>query len=306
MHCVDPACVGPYSARARRVLVAAHEEAIGRQAAAVDEEHLLAGLAAVDGLAGLAILAQLGVSRERLHHALESILPAVPGRGRPRPRRRRAGARSLPLGEHLQRTLTLAEEEARALGLDYVGVEHFVLALLRRGTGPAHEVLSRTRRHRRRGPRRAPAAPGGTASSTESVTARQALSGAPGAADRIREGLPSGGPRVTGRSPCSHQRARRTWPGGETGGAADGPALPARRRRRPPRGGGGRRRGRGLGAERARRGGGQRRRPRPSRLRGRLPADRRPRRRRWRAAPPRPTSSAAAAESGRPLRPAPT
>jgi hypothetical protein len=134
---------GPYSTRARRVLVAAHEEAIGRRAAAVDEEHLLAGVAAVEGSAGLAILDRLGGSRERLRQALESILPPVP----PAADQGAAGAEpevvSLPLGERLEPTLTLAEEEARSLGLDYVGVEHLVLALLRPGTGPAHELVSR-------------------------------------------------------------------------------------------------------------------------------------------------------------------
>lgn len=138
--------IGPYTVRARRVLVVAHEEAVRRHAPAVDQEHVLAGIALVAGSAGLVILANLGISQEQLQRALESILPPAPTaaeHGEPTAAGSEPEVVSLRFTERAERTLTLAEEEARSLGQSYVGVEHLVLSLLRQDTGPAAELLAR-------------------------------------------------------------------------------------------------------------------------------------------------------------------
>jgi ATP-dependent Clp protease ATP-binding subunit ClpC len=50
---------------------------------------------------------------------------------------------SIPLADLFQRTLTLAEAEASALGHSYVGVEHLLLGLVRETSGPAQQLLTR-------------------------------------------------------------------------------------------------------------------------------------------------------------------
>ena len=45
--------------------------------------------------------------------------------------------------ERARRVLSLAKEEARRLGHDFVGTEHIVLGILREGSGVAVAVLKR-------------------------------------------------------------------------------------------------------------------------------------------------------------------
>jgi hypothetical protein len=140
----------PYSLRARRVLTRAHEEATRRHAA-LDHEHLLAGVAAVPESVGLAILAACGVSPEDLQRVVEALLPPVPVPvpvPAPEPDapadRRDAGPDGTPLwlSERAERTLLLAEDESRSLGHSVVGVEHLVLGLLQ-VPSPARDRLVR-------------------------------------------------------------------------------------------------------------------------------------------------------------------
>ena len=132
-----------YSPRARAVLIAAHEEAIRRRSPVVDQSHLLFGVAAVEGSMGLLILEDLGLSQSSLRQAIDAALPPLPIAGE----RTTAGTAdeviSLPLTDIFQDTLTLAEDEARALGHSYIGVEHLLLGLLRHSSGPAHQLLTR-------------------------------------------------------------------------------------------------------------------------------------------------------------------
>ena len=145
---IDPALrqrITTYSTRARSVLIAAHEEALRRGAPAVDQAHLLAGIANVDGSMGLLILSDLGVSQTTLLQAAASLLPPIPSDSRdPAPP---AATTDEPilirLTEPLQATLTLAEEEARTFGHHYVGVEHLLLGLLRETSGHTYELLTR-------------------------------------------------------------------------------------------------------------------------------------------------------------------
>lgn len=134
-----------YSLRARQVVIAALEEAVKRGRAAIDQEDLLSGVAVVDASAGLAILADLGISQARLQRAVETAFPPGPmaaDRGEPDDAGGAHEAIPLCLTERAERTLTLAEEESRALGHSYLGVEHLLLGLVLEGTGHGSELLA--------------------------------------------------------------------------------------------------------------------------------------------------------------------
>jgi hypothetical protein len=142
---------GPYAARVRRVLVAAHDEALRRGAETVDEEHVLAGMVSAEEAVGLgALLGELGITPEQLRMALDSMLPPVTAEsavGPPAPVVGQdavgQGAASLPFSERVQRTLALAEESGRATGRAYVGLEDVAEILLARETGPTAALLKR-------------------------------------------------------------------------------------------------------------------------------------------------------------------
>jgi hypothetical protein len=141
---IDPALLQrfkTYTSRAHRVLVVAHEEALQRNTAAIDQEHLVFGIASVPDSAGLTILARCGLAQEALQRAVETVLPPRSGSGGPPVAGGDQNGGSFRLTERADRTLTQAEDQARALGHAYVGVEHLVLALLR-AAGPGYDLLA--------------------------------------------------------------------------------------------------------------------------------------------------------------------
>lgn len=94
----------------------------------VGTEHLLLGIAGAGESVAAKMLASLGIPLDRLRAQVLATLdmpPAPPRAPRaPRPRFGRATA-------DVASVLTLAREEAMALGHDHIGSEHFLLALLR-------------------------------------------------------------------------------------------------------------------------------------------------------------------------------
>jgi hypothetical protein len=130
-----------YSLRAHRVLTIAHEQAT-RCGVALDQAHLLAGVATVPESVGLGVLARCGLPQEELQRAVDTILVPVP---EPDASAADPGASPdgalLALSERAEQTLQLAEGEARALGATVVGVEHLVLGLLQ-VPGPACDLLA--------------------------------------------------------------------------------------------------------------------------------------------------------------------
>jgi RNA polymerase sigma-70 factor (ECF subfamily) len=124
----------PLPAGVRRVLGAAREEALMRGHPAVDQTHLLLGIASVPGTAGLRVLAAVGVTRERLRSELEVALSsAEPSE---------TGG-EIALTPSAVASLELAADDARDAGHGYLGVGHLLLGILREGQGRGYRLLDR-------------------------------------------------------------------------------------------------------------------------------------------------------------------
>lgn len=114
--------LGRFTDGARRAVAEAEAaaERLGHQT--VGGVHVLLGLARVDGVAAR-VLASSGVAADVVESRVARLAPRRPGRA--------AGA--LPLTARAARLLAqLAPAEATTLGHNYVGTEHFLLAVLRR------------------------------------------------------------------------------------------------------------------------------------------------------------------------------
>ena len=121
-----------FTDRARRVVVLAEEEARLLRHNAVGPEHLLLGLLHEgEGVAARA-LESLGVTREAVRKQVEQII----GRGQQAP-----GGHAL-FAPRAKKVLELSLREAMALGHNYVGTEHILLAMSREGDGVAAQVLT--------------------------------------------------------------------------------------------------------------------------------------------------------------------
>jgi len=84
--------------------VTAQKEALNRYVNYIGQEHLLLGIAAVEGSAGLAILTSLGVSAEHLRAAVDHASAQVPSSGP-------AGGK-IALSPRAKRAISLAADEA--------------------------------------------------------------------------------------------------------------------------------------------------------------------------------------------------
>jgi len=163
-----------FTPEARRSLELASGLATSRGDAAVGPDHLLAGLAdPVSGLAA-ALLAEVGLDRERVEAAMD---PPTGG----------AGARTPPFTAGAKKALELSLREALNLAHGHIGSGHMLLGLLRLGEGMPATLLAEH---------------------------GLGLEGARAAVRERSEGARLGGrrrPRRTGRiveAPTSHERAR--------------------------------------------------------------------------------------------------
>jgi Clp amino terminal domain, pathogenicity island component len=121
-----------FTARAKRVIVLAQEEARERGHGCVGPGHLLLGLLAEgDGVAALA-LESLGISLEQARDQAGEIA----GRGKGTPTGR------IPFTPTTKQVLARALREALQLGHQYVGTEHILLSLLAEGDGTTAQVLA--------------------------------------------------------------------------------------------------------------------------------------------------------------------
>jgi ATP-dependent Clp protease ATP-binding subunit ClpC len=109
-----------FSDRARRVVVQAQDEARALDHDYIGTEHLLLGLES------------LGISQETVRQRVEETV----GHGQQSP------SGHIPFTPRAKKTLSLALEEAVALGHDYIGTEHILLGLIRESDGVAAHVLS--------------------------------------------------------------------------------------------------------------------------------------------------------------------
>ena len=121
-----------FTARARRVLVLAQEEARLLDHDYIGTEHVLLGIVHVnDGVTGK-VLEPLGLTVETVRSQVEQFSPAgskTPG-GSP------------AFTPRTKRVLELSLREALGLGHSYIGPEHFLLGLIREGEGKAIATLT--------------------------------------------------------------------------------------------------------------------------------------------------------------------
>jgi len=121
-----------FTDRARRVVVLAEEEARLLRHNAVGPEHLLLGLLHEgEGVAARA-LESLGINREAVRQRVEQLI----GEGQQAP-----GGHIL-FTPRAKKVLELSLREAMALGHNYVGTEHILLAMLREGDSVAAQALT--------------------------------------------------------------------------------------------------------------------------------------------------------------------
>jgi ATP-dependent Clp protease ATP-binding subunit ClpC len=120
-----------FTARARKVVYLAQEEAARLGHNIVGTEHLLLGL--VDEGEGVAaeVLEVLNIQLEKIRKEVEKIIgmgdASISG--------------EIPFNARAKRVLELAVDEGRQMGHNYVGTEHILLGLIREGEGVAAQVL---------------------------------------------------------------------------------------------------------------------------------------------------------------------
>ena len=121
-----------FTDRARRVVVQAQEAARDLGHDYIGPEHLLLGL--VDEGSGLAVrvLDALGISLEAVRQRVEAAVP----------RGELSLSGHIPFTPAAKKLLEQSLRESRALGHDYIGTEHILLALLGAGGGKAAQVLT--------------------------------------------------------------------------------------------------------------------------------------------------------------------
>src|SRR6516162_7064008 len=109
-----------FTERARNVVVASQNEARAAGNDQITPEHLILGLLTEpEGLAAAAIIAQ-GVPLDAVRKAVTAALPPAVAEVPP----------LIPFDQRAKKTLELTFREALRLGLNYIGTEHILLALL--------------------------------------------------------------------------------------------------------------------------------------------------------------------------------
>ena len=120
------------TARVKKVLVLAEEEARSLNHNHIGTEHLLLGLVREGKGTGSIVLADLGVDLGKVRSAAELAV----GRGE------RPAVGEVQLNPQASQTIELAVEEARRLNHTYVGTEHLLLGLVREEVDYAAIILS--------------------------------------------------------------------------------------------------------------------------------------------------------------------
>ncbi len=120
-----------FTARARKVITLAQEEAVRFNHNYIGTEHLLLGLLREGEGVAAKVLVEMGVELNRVRSAVEFII----GRGD------RMIVGEIGLTPRAEKVIELAVDEARRLGHHYIGTEHLLLGLLREGEGVAAKVL---------------------------------------------------------------------------------------------------------------------------------------------------------------------
>lgn len=121
-----------FTARARRVLSLAHQEAERLNQERVGTEHLLLGLIQEDGGVASRVMHDLGLEEDRIQDIIERLTEKNVDK-----------PTQIELGADTQLVLESAIEEARRMGHHYIGTEHLLLGLVNANTGLSVDVLKK-------------------------------------------------------------------------------------------------------------------------------------------------------------------
>ncbi|MEU6423108.1 Clp protease N-terminal domain-containing protein [Streptomyces spiralis] len=121
-----------FSVKARRVVVAAQEQARLLKHDHIGTEHLLLGLLDVQDSVAAKVLHQLGYDKETAQVDVAAVVK--PGT--------EELSGHIPFAPHAKETLELALREAQQLHHNHIGTEHILLALIREGGGAGAKVLA--------------------------------------------------------------------------------------------------------------------------------------------------------------------
>lgn len=123
-----------FTQRARNAVVHAQEEARQMNHPAIGTEHILLGLLLEGEGIGAKALLNLGLDLEKVREEIvKTIGDSEVGMEQP--------AGDLPITPRAKKVFNLAFDEARLQGVNYVGTEHMLLALIREEEGIAGQVL---------------------------------------------------------------------------------------------------------------------------------------------------------------------
>ncbi len=126
-----PDRIDKFTARARKALQLAQEEAEAYEHKLIGTEHILLGLLDQRDCVAAGVLQQLGLESEQVRQAVELVAEpddlGIPGERDLTPRAKRA--------------IELGVEEANRMRHTHVGTEHLLLGLIREGGGIAATVL---------------------------------------------------------------------------------------------------------------------------------------------------------------------
>jgi ATP-dependent Clp protease ATP-binding subunit ClpC len=123
-----------FTAKARRTIVNAQEEARGLRHNYIGTEHILLGLLHEGQGIGPRVLTQFGMTLEGTREAVTEILgPSKEGKT----------SGHIPFTPRAKKVLEIALREALALHHNYIGTEHILLGLLREENGVAAQVIKR-------------------------------------------------------------------------------------------------------------------------------------------------------------------
>jgi ATP-dependent Clp protease ATP-binding subunit ClpC len=123
-----------FTDRARRVVVLAQEEARMLGHDYIGTEHLLLALIHEGENVAARALVSLGISLDAMRQAVEGII----GRGT----QPVSESEHIPFTPRAKKVLELSLRESLQLGVNYIGPEHILLALIREGHGVAAQVLT--------------------------------------------------------------------------------------------------------------------------------------------------------------------
>lgn len=124
--------------RGQKVLRLAQSEAISSGETAVGTEHLLLGLITEGQGVAAKALQSMGIDQNRIREEIKKAVGGGEGR-------LAAGAppeNEVVLTPRAKRVVELAADEARRMGVNYVGTEHILIGLLREGEGVAARLLN--------------------------------------------------------------------------------------------------------------------------------------------------------------------